>query len=341
MVQGAVYDAVNMIDGGHEPYLDGLPPAPADASKAAAVATAAHRCAGRARDRRQCRRCRVTDYGDAGSRRVRRRRSRGACPRATPTRTRGDRSGCGRCGGDARRADDDGRYMPGSRSRAATIPASGGQRRRPRRPTRDDPLRWVRLRRPVRMGREGQAVHLKSTSQFRTKDRAAREQKYTQEYNEVKGLGGNGTTTPSARTPPSRRTWPRFFTANPVPMFNRTFRGLSTSEGLSLVEQARLFAMLDLSRRGCLRSTAGTTRRTGASGVRSRRSGSVTPTRTRRRSAMPTGRRSSRAPPYPDHPSGYNCSTGAFMHAAKAFFGNRTVVHADARRRRDRRVPTR
>ena len=25
MVQGAVYDAVNMIDGGHEPYLDGLP----------------------------------------------------------------------------------------------------------------------------------------------------------------------------------------------------------------------------------------------------------------------------------------------------------------------------
>ncbi len=42
MVQGAVYDAVNMIDGGHEPYLDGLPSAPASASKAAAVATAAH-----------------------------------------------------------------------------------------------------------------------------------------------------------------------------------------------------------------------------------------------------------------------------------------------------------
>ena len=42
MVQGAVYDAVNTIDGGHEPYLDGLPSAPASASKAAAVATAAH-----------------------------------------------------------------------------------------------------------------------------------------------------------------------------------------------------------------------------------------------------------------------------------------------------------
>ena len=42
MVQGAVFDAVNMIDGGHKPYLGGLPSAPADASKAAAVATAAY-----------------------------------------------------------------------------------------------------------------------------------------------------------------------------------------------------------------------------------------------------------------------------------------------------------
>lgn len=42
MVQGAIYDAVNAIDGGHEPYLSGLPSAPEGASKAAAVATAAH-----------------------------------------------------------------------------------------------------------------------------------------------------------------------------------------------------------------------------------------------------------------------------------------------------------
>ena len=42
MVQAAVYDAVNMIDGGREPYLPGLPSAPSSASKAAAVATAAH-----------------------------------------------------------------------------------------------------------------------------------------------------------------------------------------------------------------------------------------------------------------------------------------------------------
>src|SRR5829696_7368651 len=43
MTQGAVYDAVNSIDKTHEPYLRSLAPAPATASKDAAVATAAHR----------------------------------------------------------------------------------------------------------------------------------------------------------------------------------------------------------------------------------------------------------------------------------------------------------
>ena len=41
MVHTAIYDAVNAIDPTHEPYLDGLS-APATASKAAAIATAAH-----------------------------------------------------------------------------------------------------------------------------------------------------------------------------------------------------------------------------------------------------------------------------------------------------------
>src|SRR4029079_18128394 len=41
MVQGAIYDAVNAIDKGHQPYLPGLSP-PSTASKAAAVAQAAH-----------------------------------------------------------------------------------------------------------------------------------------------------------------------------------------------------------------------------------------------------------------------------------------------------------
>ena len=42
MVETAVYDAVNAIDRGHEPYLRHLPKPPRWASKAAAAATAAH-----------------------------------------------------------------------------------------------------------------------------------------------------------------------------------------------------------------------------------------------------------------------------------------------------------
>ena len=42
MVQGAVYDAANAIDGGYQPYLEGLPDASPTDSVDAAVATAAH-----------------------------------------------------------------------------------------------------------------------------------------------------------------------------------------------------------------------------------------------------------------------------------------------------------
>jgi hypothetical protein len=41
IVQGAVYDAVNAIKGGHDPYLEGLK-APTSASRGAAASTAAH-----------------------------------------------------------------------------------------------------------------------------------------------------------------------------------------------------------------------------------------------------------------------------------------------------------
>ena len=146
---------------------------------------------------------------------------------------------------------------------------------------------------------------------------------YRKEYNEVEDLGGNGLPLPGG-TPtlrrPSRPSLRCSSSVNPVEMFNRTFRGISTSEGLTLVEQARLFAMLNLSGAdaaiGCwddkeywafwrpITAIRSGTRRRPEDGRRHR-----------------TGRRSVASPPYPDHPSGYNCVTGSFMYAAKAFFG--------------------
>ena len=43
-------------------------------------------------------------------------------------------------------------------------------------------------------------------------------------------------------------------------------------------------------------------------------------TATTRLQAIQNGRRSSLTPPHSDHPSGYNCVSAAYMHAAGAFW---------------------
>ena len=240
MVQGAVYDAVNMIDGGHEPYLDGLPSAPADASKAAAVATAAYR---------------VLD-------------GLGIAPvPALPTATRdwlkteydmyilglpaagkqdGIDAGAAAAAEMLRQRTGDGRFV--------ATPSACGEDPGEWRPTSTNPPGPVPLTCvPTRVGDANAWVGnvepfaVESSSQFRTKgpyDLTSKQ--YTEEYNEVKALGGNGTTTPSARTQAQTdMAW--FFTVNPVPMYHATFRAVSKAKGLSLVEQARLFGLLGLS----------------------------------------------------------------------------------------------
>ena len=57
MVQGAVYDAVNSIDRGHEPYLSGLPSTSASASRRRSRAwRPIASCAGSASATARCRR---------------------------------------------------------------------------------------------------------------------------------------------------------------------------------------------------------------------------------------------------------------------------------------------
>ena len=307
MVQGAVYDAVNMIDGGHAPYLDGLPSAPADASKAAAVATAA--------------------YGVLDG--------LGIAPvPALPATTRawlkteydayilglpaagkqdGIDAGATAAAEMLRERTGDGRFVPGppSVSVAAKILASG-DRRRPSVASRAGAahVRAGRRGRRLRLGRERGAVCAHDRqSQFRTKGPyALTSRQYTEEYDEVKGLGGNGTTTPSARTQAQTDlAW--FFTVNPAPVYYASFRAVAKAEGLSLVEQARLFGLLGLSGAdtfiNCWNDKAHYSFWRPITAIRL-----VTATRTRRRwgreldVAVP-------APAYPDHPSGYNCITGA------------------------------
>ncbi|MGH9628862.1 MAG: vanadium-dependent haloperoxidase [Bryobacteraceae bacterium] len=69
--------------------------------------------------------------------------------------------------------------------------------------------------------------------------------KYTEDFNEVKNLGGNGTSTPSARTPDQTQIALFWYERSPLG-WNRIARTVAASRGLGLWESARLFALLNL-----------------------------------------------------------------------------------------------
>ena len=68
--------------------------------------------------------------------------------------------------------------------------------------------------------------------------------RYTADYYEIKNLGGNGVTTPSARTPDQTQIAIFWFESSPLG-WNRIARTVSASRGLGLWENARLFALLN------------------------------------------------------------------------------------------------
>ena len=312
MVQGAVYDAVNMIDGGYKPYLDDLPSAAGSASKAAAVATAAHhvligmvmqpplssaivdRLNGLYTDSIAA--ATVED----GAADVTAGIAAGAAAaqamlaeRANDGRYGPFRFSCG---------DDPGEWRPVT-STVCTTPSGPS-----------DPAAWVARVEPF---------VTESTSQFRSKGpHALTSGAYAKDYDEVKELGA----VDSSRAP-EQQALADFYTNNvpPPELFNRTFRTISKSEGLSLAEQARLFVMLNMAGADALISCWDdkahwsfwrpiTAIRLGDADGNPKTEGDAGWT--------PYGGN----PPYPEHPSGYNCATAGFMHAADAFFGKKPIA---------------
>jgi hypothetical protein len=316
-----VYDAANMIDGGHEPYLDDLPDASSSASIPNAVATAAHHVlvglrsgplptsplllpsAMIARLDGLYGNLTVDDPGVVA----------GAAAAAAMLE---QRAGDGRwgafrfaCGVGV------GQWRPGN---DLTCPG----------PTAGDPFAWVA---------DVDPFVVESGSQFRTKGpHGINTGIYAKEYAEVKDLGGKG----DANSPTSRTTeqteLAMFFTVNPIELYNRTFRTISEDEELSLVEQARLFGMLNI-------ATADSAITCWDDKAYWSFWRPVTAIRMGNEDGNP--RTAGNAlweplvanPPYPDHPSGYNCVTGAMMNTAAAFFGKKkapfSLVTTDGRKR--------
>ena len=70
-------------------------------------------------------------------------------------------------------------------------------------------------------------------------------QKYTADFNEVKSLGGDGVTTPSARTADETEIALFWWESSPL-KWNRIARTVSADQGLTLWENARLFGLLNM-----------------------------------------------------------------------------------------------
>jgi hypothetical protein len=87
---------------------------------------------------------------------------------------------------------------------------------------------------------------LNHSSQFRPgPPYAVNTKKYTADFNEVKSLGGDGISTPSARTADQTEIALFWWESSPL-KWNRIARAVSVHTGLDLWENARLFGLLNL-----------------------------------------------------------------------------------------------
>jgi hypothetical protein len=158
---------------------------------------------------------------------------------------------------------------------------------------------------------------LNSTSQFRTEGpHALTSPEYAAEFNEVKALGAASGSTRTA----DQTLLAQFFSANPMPFENRALREIAAARGLSTAEQARLFAKASMGAADALISCWD-----------DKDYWSFWRPSTAIHEAADDDNPATEAqadwtpffgnPPYPEHPSGYNCFTGSMMRTAREFFG--------------------
>ena len=318
MVQGAVYDAVNAIDGGYQPYLVAPPADPGD-SKEAAAATAAFRVlVGFRSDERDPpleglfpgQRSTLQPLYDASLATVPDGSAKTggiAVGEATAAAMLTARAGDGRFGGfQFVEGFDPGEWRLAPPQGPAGIVAH-------------DPAPWVGFVRPFLVPN----VEMLRTDGPNSVTSAA----YADDFNEVKELGS----LTSTRRTADQTAAAIFWQDSGLAIWNRVFRSLATSRGLDIVDSARLFAMTNLA---------------GADGAigcwNDKAYWSFWRPITAIREAANDGNRSTEADPnwvplfdpsvrvsgpplvtpgFPDHPSGHTCFSGATAHALKAFFG--------------------
>jgi hypothetical protein len=308
MVQGAVYDAVNALRPRYQPYLLDLAALHARpfGSRKAAIATAAHHVLVEIAAPAQ-----VAGLDSAYT------ATMATIPNGR-VRNEGVRVGAAAAAAMLVARDDDGFMAPFS----FVIGSDPGDWR-PLTPTALDPDAWV-----------GNLVPflIESPSQFRSAGpNALTSAAYAEEFAEVKEIGALNS---SIRTA-DQTTAAIFWQAPPAALWNRLARDLSAEHDISVAQEARLLAMINLAaadgaiscwnekyywnfwrpRAAIQEADTDENPATVADPTWEPLFHPSTPTTP-----------SLITPPFPDHPSGHGCVSGAVLHTFRTFFGTNEVA---------------
>ena len=295
MVQGAEYDAVNAIDGGHQPYL-AAPAANGSESKAAAAAAAAHDVL-------------VSLFpAQAGTLDPQLTASLTAIPDGA-AKTAGVAIGQSTAATmiDARK--NDGRFGP-----SIAVPGTHPGEWRPTLPVfAVDPVSWVANVKPFLLPR-GDMFRSDGPNSLTS---AA----YAADFAEVKSLGSATSTTRTADQTDAAIWWQDHGAA----LYNRILRNVIIGQGLDIVDAARLLAMTDLAGAdaaiGCWNDKYYWNFWRPITAIREAATDGNAATE-----ADPVWTPLLATPAFPDHPSGHSCEAGAIFNTLQAFFGTDKVA---------------
>ena len=315
MVQGAVYDAVNAIDRGHRPYLldvDALGIQPW-ASQDAAIATAAHDVL-----------VAIVPAAQVAGLDASLVATLAGIPDG-PLEDEGVDAGKAAAAAMLAFRQNDGFMAPF----VFDIGLDPGDWRpvgfsvAPPAPGVRDPDAWVGNMKPFL---------IESPSQFRSEGpNALTSALYAKEFDEVKRLGALNSTKRTA----DQTTAAIFWQFSPLPLWNRLARDLSAAEGVGVVDEARLLAMINLAGVDAAiscwndkyywnfwRPLAAIREADTDGNPETVADPTWTPLFDPSTPTVPPLSN----PPFPDHPSGHGCLTGAVLNTFREFFGTDRVA---------------
>ena len=321
MVQGAVYDAVNAIDGGYQPYL-AAPNARRGDSEEAAAATAAFRVLTGFPDRvpavaglfpsqlgalAPLYDATMADIGDGPS------KAGGVADGEAAAATMlAARTGDGRGGSFT--------FVPGTEPGQWRLGPPQG----PSGIVAHDPAPWVGSVRPFLVP---------DAEMLRTDGpNALTSAAYATDLNEVKELGSLTSTTRTADETAAAIFWQD---SGPA-IWNRVYRSLASSHGLDLADTARMFAMTNLAAAdgaiGCWNDKARWSFWRPITAIREA-AADGNPATTADPNwvplfdpSVPVSGPPLVTPGFPDHPAGHTCISAATVGALQAFFGTNRIT---------------